>query len=394
MLDCIACGQKISSFGDELYCEKCTNNSKHLRFKQRILLFLMSFILLLLIGILFWTKPQKVETRFGPFVRQASRRVLADPQDQGAQLALATAFMEQNAYHEAIPILSVLIQQQPQSSSFLQLRAEAHIQRHDFHSAINDLELLISKHPLFSSNAYLVLGDAYASIESWHAAKENYLAAIALDSENSELERKIAHVFQEINDFQSAAFHLERSLLLRPNQSECLLLRNKLTLFRAEAGILDLLVPGIDSIEVPLTQWSNIFTTIVILDNNIPAQLVFDTGASITTITSELAHSLGYTEKDVLGSINAASAAGPISLPMIKLQNIAIGELIIHDIEVGICDACGMGGLDGLLGLNFIENFIIEFDVHNQILNLHPRQTLTNNISNIQTQERQAFLAR
>ena len=44
------------------------------------------------------------------------------------------------------------------------------------------------------------------------------------------------------------------------------------------------------------------------------------------------------------------------------MKSLRIRDAYVEDITVAICDTCGDGLIDGLLGLNFLQRFNVEID--------------------------------
>ncbi len=378
MHDCIACGLRITAaHGDPLYCGRCLAEGRRRHRRRQVASVVMLTVLGALVGVVLLVRPAQVETRYGPMVEAASRRVILEPDDVGAHADLVEALLERRAYSPAIEAASTLIALNEDAPTAWILRAHAHIGRSDYPKAINDLEEALSLQRTPDGEVLSTLGLCYAAIGAWPAARESYLAALAVSPESPSLQEATAEACEAVGAYAEAAAHLERALRLAPLAPDASQRRRRLSLLRSEAGLPHTHVPGVDPVDVPLMRWSNILVAEVTLNEEVPAHLVFDTGASFTTVTSSVATALGYDERDVHGTIDAVSAAGPVVLPLIRLESVAVGELVLYDLEVGICDACGMGGLDGLLGLNFTEHFITELDVQRQVLRLTPRRTLT-----------------
>jgi clan AA aspartic protease (TIGR02281 family) len=91
-----------------------------------------------------------------------------------------------------------------------------------------------------------------------------------------------------------------------------------------------------------------------------PARLVLDTGASFTTITHELADSLGYSARDGHGLARVTTAVGVEHGYFLRVATIEVLGFALRDIEVHVFDL-GHRGIDGLLGMSFLR--FLNFDV-------------------------------
>lgn len=89
---------------------------------------------------------------------------------------------------------------------------------------------------------------------------------------------------------------------------------------------------------------------------NYDAELIIDTGASLTILQPLVIDALGFSEKDQSGISTVQSPIGKergfrIHLPKIEClgKQIVTFEVACHDV--------GLKHLDGLLGMNFLEQF-------------------------------------
>lgn len=88
-----------------------------------------------------------------------------------------------------------------------------------------------------------------------------------------------------------------------------------------------------------------------VIVNGLDAQLVVDTGASLTVITRELAGDLGVPLDD-RRSIVAITANGRVNMPTAVVSTIDVGGYAVDELRVAVCDGCVEGVADGLLGLD------------------------------------------
>lgn len=101
-----------------------------------------------------------------------------------------------------------------------------------------------------------------------------------------------------------------------------------------------------------------------------PVKLLIDTGASMTTITPELAYSLGISEQDFQQFATFNTANGQISAPIIQLSNLRIGRYKVDNLPVGILSLTSDAQFQGLLGMNFLKHFKFFIDQKNMTLEL------------------------
>ena len=102
----------------------------------------------------------------------------------------------------------------------------------------------------------------------------------------------------------------------------------------------------------------------------VETELIFDTGATLTSIKPELLEALGYRVPDDAPRISVQTANGLRETPLLLLDRVWLGGFAIDNIAVAVCDNCG--SLNGLLGLNISGNFRVEVDQDDRELIFRP----------------------
>lgn len=90
--------------------------------------------------------------------------------------------------------------------------------------------------------------------------------------------------------------------------------------------------------------------------NGYDVDLILDTGASLTIIDPALAKALGYDEPDHVGISTVQSPVGKERGFRLRLNAFECLGKTIENFEVA-CHALGLQHIDGLLGMNFLEQF-------------------------------------
>lgn len=86
------------------------------------------------------------------------------------------------------------------------------------------------------------------------------------------------------------------------------------------------------------------------------ADLILDTGATYTILDPSVITALGYSEDDRISFSTVQSPAGKERGFRLHLQTIDCLGKQIPNIEIA-CHALGLQHIDGLLGMNFLEQF-------------------------------------
>jgi clan AA aspartic protease (TIGR02281 family) len=129
------------------------------------------------------------------------------------------------------------------------------------------------------------------------------------------------------------------------------------------------IAPAPPSYAVPLRRDGNAMLVEALVGGTLRTRLLLDTGAEFTVLSTAAARRLGLN----LGNaavIPLRSASGVFFAPMIKVQSIAVGEAAAYDVEVVVHDATP--GLDGLLGMSFLDNFLVTISTSDEKLMLTP----------------------
>jgi clan AA aspartic protease (TIGR02281 family) len=112
----------------------------------------------------------------------------------------------------------------------------------------------------------------------------------------------------------------------------------------------------------------------VLLNESRNTSLLFDTGASITVLSTELAQSLGL--KAAAGkTIRLKTVAADVKAKVATLDSITVGGLSRSDFPVAVVDLnLGTSGrFDGILGMDFLSNYTIRIDNQANRIFLSPR---------------------
>src|SRR5207248_2165851 len=98
-----------------------------------------------------------------------------------------------------------------------------------------------------------------------------------------------------------------------------------------------------------------------------PFEFILDTGAGTSLLSSDLAKQLAV---KILGSKEGQSAGGKVSVSLAKVDSLAVGEIKLDDVDVGVVDLAQIGKtigtkIDGDLGYNFLKHFRATIDYRN-----------------------------
>ena len=110
------------------------------------------------------------------------------------------------------------------------------------------------------------------------------------------------------------------------------------------------------SYAVPLRRTGEAMVVQALLNGNVTSPLLVDTGAELTVISPAVARRLGL-NLDLAVFIPLRSASGVFLAPLTKIHSLTVGDATVRELEVIVHDAAP--GIDGLLGMSFLDNFAV-----------------------------------
>jgi len=100
------------------------------------------------------------------------------------------------------------------------------------------------------------------------------------------------------------------------------------------------------------------------------ANLILDTGATVTSLSENLAFDMGLTADPRYPPISAETANGTTTAWLTHVQTIRSGEAELNNLQVAILDFSNLSqrNVSGLLGLNFLNHFEWQLDQEHESL--------------------------
>jgi len=132
--------------------------------------------------------------------------------------------------------------------------------------------------------------------------------------------------------------------------------------------------PG-KEITVPLTKIGGSLVVQVMLNQERSAQLIVDTGASMTVLSTQVAIDLGIlgTTDNELLTVN--TAGGSVQVNMNYLSSLTVGTAQATKVAVAIHDLPDIPEhIEGLLGMSFLKHFLVTLDAEHARLILRPKR--------------------
>lgn len=109
--------------------------------------------------------------------------------------------------------------------------------------------------------------------------------------------------------------------------------------------------------------------TLSFRNETIQARMLLDTGASVTTISPQLASRLGIRPEHTSRSVGRVADGSFITAYNTVVDYMQVGPKTKHSVEVAVLPMNGPAmGFDGLLGMNFLGDFRYHVNMGNQTI--------------------------
>jgi clan AA aspartic protease (TIGR02281 family) len=199
----------------------------------------------------------------------------------------------------------------------------------------------------FLEEVYLSLVSDSAAVGDTRAQETNLLAGLQDLPSSANLSLELGKLYMKLDALADAIPLLQRAAELSPTlrpAAEDLL------------GKIDDILKRRDAVIIPIEADSRAIKAQATVDGALSVAFIIDTGATYTTIPSSVAKTLGYDTSIRTARINIATAAGILSVPMIRVQSVSLGGYMVRNIDVLVIPE-SIGPNVGLLGLNFLNHF-------------------------------------
>jgi clan AA aspartic protease (TIGR02281 family) len=125
---------------------------------------------------------------------------------------------------------------------------------------------------------------------------------------------------------------------------------------------------------IPLIRRGDHFLVATSINDVDQVVLMIDTGASVTTLTSESFAQMDGAGLGYRGSRLFNTPNGMTQGDVYQTASITLGDTRASGLEIAVLDYASSDGIDGLLGMNVLRNFHFEIDQDKNLLYLRPRR--------------------
>lgn len=116
-------------------------------------------------------------------------------------------------------------------------------------------------------------------------------------------------------------------------------------------------------VRVPLLRAGRSMVVQARLNGTRNARFIVDTGADITMLSHELARDLGIVPTASSPTVTLNTAGGTVRVDLVRVDSIEVGEAEVRNIAAAVHDLPDApSGVDGLLGLTFLDRFLVTLD--------------------------------
>src|SRR5207248_1038208 len=114
-------------------------------------------------------------------------------------------------------------------------------------------------------------------------------------------------------------------------------------------------------------------------NNSRPLKFGFDTGAGLTILNARVAKELGLKASDT--TLNGTAVGGNVSGDLFKGVSLGVRGATVSNQMVGALSfesfPCEARSIDGIIGYDFIKEFVVEIDYSKRVINLHDPKTFS-----------------
>lgn len=131
---------------------------------------------------------------------------------------------------------------------------------------------------------------------------------------------------------------------------------------------------GNSALNIPLEIDNNIILMRVSVNNSTPLKLIFDTGASHTILHSRRGSELGLKPEE---QVSGTATGGRIEGSLTSGVSLKVAGAEVSNQQIGLIDFPVPPGFefDGVIGYDFIKEFVIEIDYLKKTMNLYDPRT-------------------
>lgn len=209
--------------------------------------------------------------------------------------------------------------------------------------------------PEDNMNDYNVLVKKFNSLQAKIKFRENKKDVLVKSTQI--LDKNIANYINELIFFSR---RLEQEYVFKKHETDELYLLEKVQ------NAINKMKDDFTTHTVSFTGSSSNIMVNVLINDLVRANFVLDTGASLVVISRDIANKLGIGIRREESSIFITLADGrKVNANIVTIKSLRIGRIEGKDIEAAVLDYEENSDLEGLLGMSFLKQFMINIDAKN-----------------------------
>lgn len=127
-------------------------------------------------------------------------------------------------------------------------------------------------------------------------------------------------------------------------------------------------------ITIPLTKIGQSLVVQARLNGTRDVKLIVDTGAEIMVLSHAAAMDAGLLPSQTVTTVTLNTAGGSVRADVFRVGSVSLGKAEVRNVTAAVHDLSDApSGIDGLLGLTFLDRFLVTLDMQKGELQLMPR---------------------
>lgn len=128
-------------------------------------------------------------------------------------------------------------------------------------------------------------------------------------------------------------------------------------------------------VAVPVTRAGRSLVVQARLNGSRDAKLILDTGADITVLSHAAALDAGLLPSQTIATVTLNTAGGSVRADVFRIGTVSVGAAEARNVTAAVHDLPDApAGVDGLLGLTFLDQFLVTVDAQKGELHLKSRK--------------------
>lgn len=144
-------------------------------------------------------------------------------------------------------------------------------------------------------------------------------------------------------------------------------------LYAAGKGIKTLIEIPMGVTRVKLSGCGNSYMVTTVLNRKVKARMMLDTGAASTLITQRIGRALGISESAGRKIVCTLAGGQTAAAREVTISSVKVGRAYARNVRAVILEDDRTKGYDGLLGMDFLNNFKFKIDTEKNELILEKR---------------------